>query len=111
MVGIPDGITSTFVYEFKKAKNRFWATTASRPVATTQADLYGVFFDRPQKRVEIAIRDEGTIEKIGGSVDHSRAETTLQRFESVVSGQLPAPPEPFKCRNCEYRERCPICPI
>lgn len=111
LVGVPDGIAPTYVYECKDAKNRFWFTTASRPVATTQADLYGVFFERPQKRVEITIRDEGTIERITGPVDHVRASATLAKFESVALGQLPAPPKPFKCTNCEYRQECPICPV
>jgi hypothetical protein len=110
LVGVPDGITPKFVYEFKEAKNRFWFTTASRPVATTQADLYGLFFERPEKRVEIAIHDEGTIEKFSGPVDPARAKDTLARFDSVVSGQLPARPKPFKCANCEYRRECPIGP-
>jgi len=108
LVGIPDGIAPKYVFEQKEAKNRFWFNTASRPVATTQADLYGVFFERPQKRVEITILDEGTVEIMESPVDHGRANTTLEKFASAVSGRLPAPPKPFKCKNCVYRQKCPV---
>lgn len=108
IVGVPDGITVEMVYEFKAAGNEYWFSTASRPVGTTQADLYGMFFARPRKRVQIFIRETGQTETIDSEVDEGRATQTLERFRAVEQGALPRPPKPFKCRPCEVREGCPI---
>ena len=54
VVGIPDGITDEFVYEFKSTTSSGgFAKKWLKPVAETQADLYGFFFRRKKKKVQI----------------------------------------------------------
>lgn len=108
VIGVPDGLTKNFVYEFKAASNRHYFATAARPVATTQADIYGMFFERPEKRIQILIREEGYIETIVAPADHARAIATLERFASVDAGALPLPPKAYKCRSCEEATACLI---
>jgi len=45
ILGIPDGITDKFVYEFKSTKDRFLLNYI-KPIAFTQADFYGYFFQK-----------------------------------------------------------------
>src|SRR5205823_11974501 len=51
LVGVPDGLTDAFVYEFKTTRSDYLGRLL-KPVATAQADLYGRFFRRPVKRVQ-----------------------------------------------------------
>ena len=46
---MPDGIADRFVYEFKSTKE----LKRMKPVAERQADLYGYFFRRKFKRIQI----------------------------------------------------------
>lgn len=108
LVGIPDGITTELVYEFKAAENAYFYSIAARPIGNTQADLYGVFFQRSQKKLDVLIREAGQIETLVSSVDEARAYATLERFAAVADGQLPLPPKPFKCVSCEVALGCPI---
>jgi len=82
VVGEPDGITDTFVYEFKSTKNRFLMNFI-KPVALTQADLYGYFFKRDKKKVQIHIIEENVTETWEEKVDKSRAIDTLRRFKNI----------------------------
>lgn len=106
VTGVPDGITDEFVYEFKTVENKFLLYFV-RPVAFIQADLYGYFFGRPRKKVQIFIRNTGEIKTWIEPVDAARAEETLQSLWSAVRRGSPTPkPKEWKCRKCEYRERC-----
>ncbi len=107
LVGVPDGITKRFVYEFKTARDRGLFAKVARPVAMTQADLYGHFFGRKSKRVQVLIKDEDQVETLKGPIDQERVTTTLNRFASVDGGKLPVPPQAWKCRSCEVAEGCP----
>jgi CRISPR/Cas system-associated exonuclease Cas4 (RecB family) len=106
-VGVPDGITERFVYEFKTTRNRFLASF-EKPVAITQADLYGYFFRRKNKRVQIYIVKEDKVETYEEKTDTSRAETVLTNFAKVDAGWIPPPPKPWKCNHCDFKEGCPI---
>jgi hypothetical protein len=108
LVGIPDGISDEFVYEFKATGSRFLSRFA-KPVGLAQADLYGHFFDRPQKRVQMFIKEDGKTETFDGPVDHRNAEITLDSFARVDQGEPARPPAKWKCRPCEFRTVCPIC--
>jgi CRISPR/Cas system-associated exonuclease Cas4 (RecB family) len=108
LVGCPDGVTQDTVYEFKAtSKQHFIGFT--KPVALTQADLYGHFFGRKRKRVQIYVRDAEHIETFDLPVDSSRVMETLAKFVRTTKGELPRPPVKLKCVRCEYREGCAIC--
>src|SRR5262249_39703348 len=57
VVGVPDGITRDLVYDFKPTRSRYLGGQLL-PVAMAQADLYGLFFDRPGKRVQLYVVEE-----------------------------------------------------
>src|SRR5262249_61039205 len=57
VVGVPDGMTQDFVYEFKTTRSQFLLGYV-KPAAMAQADLYGYFFRRPNKRVQILVMEE-----------------------------------------------------
>jgi hypothetical protein len=104
--GVPDGITKEFVYEFKTTRGQFLLHFL-RPVAFTQGDLYGYFFERPRKRIQILIRDTGEIKTWEEPVDKTQAEETLNSLWNAVRRGSPAPaPKQWKCRSCEYAGRC-----
>lgn len=116
IVGVPDGITDEFVYEFKSTASRFLLNYI-KPVAFAQADLYGYFFRRPRKRVQIYVREEGRIETWEESVSRRNAEELLERFreldekigekrEKIGEELLALKPKPWKCKSCKYREVC-----
>jgi len=54
IVGVPDGITDDFVYEFKTTGSEFLLHFV-KPVPFAQANVYGYFFNRNKKRVQIHI--------------------------------------------------------
>lgn len=107
MVGVPDGLTEEFVYEFKTTKNRFLYGFI-KPVAFAQADLYGLFFQRLKKRIQIYVMEDESMETFEEKVDVSTAENTLQAIARVDGGEHGYPPKPWKCKNCNFRGECPI---
>ena len=106
VVGIPDGITDEFVYEFKTTGSNF-LFRYTKPVALTQADLYGYFFKRDSKSVQIYIVQQDYVWNFNSRVDASRAEETLDKFKQadahLSSARFPAE---WKCSSCEFREMC-----
>jgi len=108
VVGVPDGITESFVYEFKTTRSSFLANYYLKPVALAQADLYGYFFRRPNKRVQIYIMDEGKTQKFDEPVSEQNALKTLSDFERLDKGELPKLPKPWKCKRCEFADSCPV---
>lgn len=107
IVAAPDGLADTFVYEFKTGARRHFLPL-SKATAFAQADLYGVFFRRATKRVQLLVREDDRIERWHEPVDPSNAERLLRTFQAVVGGTRPAPPPPWACRNCDVRRRCPL---
>jgi hypothetical protein len=106
VVGVPDGITDRFVYEFKSTRNYF-TLRHIKPVAFAQADLYGYFFERPLKRVQIFIRETNETKTWMELVDRDHAEETLERLRRAVrEGELPQLPAEWKCRVCRRKEEC-----
>lgn len=105
IVGAPDGITVDNVYEFKSTRNKFLMSFI-KPIAITQADLYGYFFRRENKLVEIYVVEENKKHSFSLQVNHKRAEETLYKFKLVDDGNDPLPPKPWKCKNCEYKDSC-----
>jgi len=108
VVGETDGLTDDFVYEFKSTKNRYFLPDALQ-TAQTQADLYGQFFYRARKRVQVRVLEEGETETIEGNVDQANAVRTLEMFAEVDAGRAPRPPyKAWKCNKCEFNADCPI---
>jgi len=106
--GVPDGITDDFVYEFKSTKSRFLCDYFTKPVALAQADLYGYFFRRRHKRVQIYVMEEGTTQTWDEPVSEERALETLGKFEKINKGALARPPKAWKCKSCEFIPSCPV---
>jgi hypothetical protein len=107
VIGVPDGITDKFVYEFKTTGSRFLMRFA-KPVAFTQADLYGYFFKRDRKRVQIYIKEKDTIETWEEEVNKTAAIKVLENFKSVDGGWTPPPPKTWKCKRCEFKSVCKL---
>jgi len=105
VVGVPDGITDSFVYEFKTTGNDFLLRFI-KPVAFAQADLYGYFFRRGTKRVQVYVREGGRVLTWMDDVASDNAEGTLQRFKRLEEGEEPSPPKKWKCKKCEFRREC-----
>lgn len=109
VVGVPDGITDEFVYEFKSTTSSGgFAKKWLKPLAETQADLYGFFFRRKKKKVQIYSQRDDRVYTWERNVNPERAVEVLERFEKVDSGELPPPPADWKCRRCEFAHECPI---
>jgi len=108
IVGVPDGITDRFVYEYKTVGNE-WLLKWVKPVAMVQADIYGNFFRRREKRVQIMNREDGKIHTWHEEVDREAALDALRRFREVEKGERKAvPPKEWKCKRCEFRSICTI---
>jgi CRISPR/Cas system-associated exonuclease Cas4 (RecB family) len=107
VVGVPDGITDKFVYEFKTTGSRF-LMRFEKPVALTQADLYGYFFKRDRKRVQIYVKEKDTIETWEEEVDKTAAIKVLENFRNVDGGWVPPPPKTWKCKRCEFKSVCKL---
>jgi len=106
-LAIPDGITNDFVYEFKSgSKARF------RPERTTEAvvqgDLYGYFFRKRMKRVQVYTSDDRRRESKNSLVDEENAIKYLKNFARVDGGEMPRLPSPGKCRSCDFVASCPL---
>jgi hypothetical protein len=108
IIGVPDGLTDQFVYEYKTTRNRVLFRFMKSP-AFAQADLYGYFFQRPSKRVQIYVLEENRTETFEALVDVTKAEDTLAAFARVDAGEAARPPRAWKCRICAFRGTCPIC--
>lgn len=78
-VGCPDGITKDSVYEFKSTeKARYKAERLKQ--ATAQANIYGLFFRRANKRIQVYCWEDGKIDTVDDRVDTDAAEAHLMRF-------------------------------
>jgi hypothetical protein len=110
VIGEPDGITDSTIYEFKSTRSRYLLSHLL-PVALAQADLYGFFIRRPTKRVQLYVVEEGATQTWESPVDRAAAESLLRHFQAVDGGARSRPPrERWKCRRCDVRAACPICP-
>ncbi|NOZ81877.1 MAG: hypothetical protein GXO63_01880 [Candidatus Micrarchaeota archaeon] len=107
IIGVPDGITDDFVYEFKTTRNKFLMNFI-KPVAFAQADLYGFFFKRNIKRVQIYVTEEDIIKTWVEKVDISNAYKTLNYFKAMDEGTEVIPPKKWKCISCKYKNKCNV---
>jgi hypothetical protein len=108
LVGVPDGLTKRFAYEFKTCQYGYLARRYVKPVATAQADLYACFFKRPMKRVQIYVLENAETCTVEEPADNDRALDTLRGFRDVDGGAVPRLPAVWKCKpvRCEYADSC-----
>jgi len=111
VVGVPDGIAREFVYEFKTTRDRGLLRWV-RPSAFAQGDLYGYFFKRKTKRIQIMTRNNANIYTWHVGVDKRSALDCLKRLRDVEKGERsPVPPASWKCEICRFKNRCSIFPL
>ena len=79
-----------------------------KPVAFTQADLYGYFFKKEKKRVQIYIVDEKKTETWENQVDRNRVLEVLRNFSKVDEGWTPPLPKTWKCKSCKFKDGCKL---
>ena len=79
-----------------------------KPVAYTQADLYGYFFKRGKKRVQIYIVDEKITKTWENQVDRNRVLEVFRNFKKVDEGWTPPLPKTWKCKSCKFKDACKL---
>jgi hypothetical protein len=107
IVGVPDGISDEFVYEFKTTGSEFLLSYLE-PCALMQGDLYGHFFKRSYKRVQVYVMDEQNVYTWHEPVDSGKAVELLEAFKKVCEDGGASPSERWKCRSCENKKTCPV---
>jgi len=107
VIGVPDGITDEFVYEFKSTKSTY-TLSYLKHIAIAQADLYGYFFKRNKKRVQIFVMEERITETWDSETSIKNAEGILNKFKAVENGQLGRPPKEWKRKTCEFASQCEL---
>jgi|SRR3989344_1791662 len=105
LVGVPDGITDDFVYEFKYTrKNSYIKQTLI--TAACQADVYGYYFQRPKRRIQIFCEEEDKIHTFIDDIDKQKVIDLLEKWIDMINGNLPMKPLSWKCNKCEFRGEC-----
>ena len=107
VVGVPDGITDKFVYEFKTTRNNFLKRFA-KPVAFAQANLYGYFFRRPQRRIQMYVVEDKFLNTWQEKTKPEDAISLLTQFRKADYAGDIIPPKSWKCKSCMFRNICPI---
>jgi len=107
IVGIADGITDKFVYEFKSTKHDGWLQSIKNS-ASMQADIYGYFFKRDTKRIQIYCHTNDKTYTYVEPVNTKKVIDLLEKWISMINGEIPLKPKPYKCNNCEYKDNCEL---
>ena len=105
LIGMPDGITNDFIYEFKSTRNEYLKRHI-KPVAFAQADLYGYFFKRNNKKVQIYILNQNIAETYEDNINKENALNLLKKFKNIDEGDNPLHPQSWKCESCEFKNEC-----
>lgn len=108
LIGIPDGVTKDFCYEFKRTTTLFWYPF-HKPVALAQANLYSFLFKKSRIRVQIYILETDTIETFEQKTDRKEALLLLRDMEGLLENKIkPFPPRKCKCLTCEFQRGCSL---
>ncbi|NIQ04781.1 MAG: hypothetical protein GWO20_03320 [Candidatus Korarchaeota archaeon] len=107
VVGSPDGITNHLTYKFMMASNEFLLQHL-KPVILTLADLYGYFFKRNHKKVQVFLTNQETVKTWKEHVNREQVEQTLRKFQRIDEGSPPTSPQKWKCQRCQYRLECTL---
>lgn len=105
VVGVPDGITDEFVYEFKTTGSEFLLGYIEGS-ALAQGNLYGYFFKRQSKRVQVYVVDEKETVTWHEDVNEGEAKSLLKALKQLDETHKFLLPEKWKCNRCEFRETC-----
>jgi CRISPR/Cas system-associated exonuclease Cas4 (RecB family) len=105
VIGVPDGITESFAYEFKYTSKKKDLERTKR-TAELQADLYGYFFNLPNKRVQIYCEEEKEVYTYVSLIKHEEVNDLFMKWAAMINGELPKKPMPWKCIKCEYKKKC-----
>lgn len=109
VIACPDGITDTFVYEFKTSQHsRGYVMSYVKPVAFAQGDIYGLFFERLEKRIQLYSEGDNELLTFQEPVNISNAISILEGVKNIENGILPFHPKEWKCKRCEYRSKCSL---
>jgi len=107
VVGVPDGITDEFVYEFKTTGSEFLLGYIERS-ALAQGDLYGYFFRRKNKRVQVYVVDEKETVTWHEEVNEANAVSLLKAFRQLDETHEFSLPEKWKCNRCDFKGQCKL---
>ena len=107
VVGVPDGITDEFVYEFKTTGSEFLLGYIERS-ALAQGDLYGYFFRRKNKRVQVYVVDEKETVTWHEEVNEANAVSLLKAFKQLDETHEFSLPEKWKCNRCDFKGQCKL---
>ncbi|MEM2914804.1 MAG: hypothetical protein QXH91_05325, partial [Candidatus Bathyarchaeia archaeon] len=102
VVGVPDGITDEFVYEFKTTGSEFLLGYIEQS-ALAQGDLYGYFFRRKNKRVQVYVVDEKETVTWHEEVNEADAVSLLKAFKQLDETREFSLPEKWKCNRCNFK--------
>jgi CRISPR/Cas system-associated exonuclease Cas4 (RecB family) len=115
IVGVPDGITSEFIYEFKrKARKKYLKLRLED--ARLQVDMYSAMLYRPKKRIQIYLADPGIPDSerffvVEENTDPERGQEAILKALDIIDqfehGIIPTKPSNRnKCLNCKFKSRC-----
>jgi hypothetical protein len=79
VIGVPDGLTKDSVYEFKSTMKPLYKQERAKQ-AIAQADIYGLFFRRANRRVQGFCWEDATLSTVDSPVDTNTAATHLSGF-------------------------------
>ena len=105
VVGVPDGITDDFVYEFKTTGSEFLLGHIERS-ALAQGNLYGYFFKRKNQRVQVYVVGEKETVTWHEEVNEVETISLLRAFKQLDETHKFLLPQKWKCNRCEFRETC-----
>jgi len=74
--------------------------------AACQADVYGYYFQRPKRRVQIFCEEEDKIHTFVDDINKQKVIDLLEKWIDMINGNLPMKPMSWKCNKCEFKEEC-----
>lgn len=107
LIGLPDGITDEFVYEFKSVKAEKYIKDALMR-ASYQANIYGICFERSKLRIQIYCEETDKIYTYENAIDKQKVFDLLEKWIDMINRKLPIKPLAYKCNICEFKNNCVI---
>jgi CRISPR/Cas system-associated exonuclease Cas4 (RecB family) len=115
IVGVPDGITSKFIYEFKRTKKKRYLKYVLED-ARLQAYIYSALLFRPEIRLHVHVadpsipaseRDFKVIENADPNKGLEAIHKAINLIEQYANGKIPPKTSnKNKCLHCEFKSRC-----
>ncbi|RSN72490.1 PD-(D/E)XK nuclease family protein [Candidatus Methanodesulfokora washburnensis] len=106
IVGVPDGIADSFIYEYKDTRSEKNLKYVVRD-ASLQADIYSVLLPRRKKRIHIHIAETGDMRIIEEETNPEKAKEHVDMvLKAIDEGEIPQKPSGKRCSVCSDREIC-----